>query len=318
MNTSEADKRPRYHHRSLPTGLIIKCDESHKGGKLWEVKDFIGQGTFSEIYKVVCKETSMKAAIKVEKLGTKHDMLPKELDILKELQSKATHVCSYLGSGKLPGKVEGSGLFICMELCSMNVSEYRKKQKDQKIPQYEGGKYAANMLRALQSVHELGYLHRDIKPSNFMLPFRPDKFACVIVDFGLCKRHIKDGKVEKPRSKVPLKGTSLYASLNAHREKELGRRDDLWSLLYVITDCINGGLPWRQCAIQKDRIGAFNKKLKYCGDGKIPGDDQLQRPLQNFMRHLHTLKYEDKPDYDYLVRCLEELAELGQKKKASP
>ena len=42
-----------------------------------------------------------------------------------------------------------------------------------------------------------------------------------------------------------FRGTSLYSSLNAHLLRELGRRDDLWSVLYCCVDMIRGGLPWR-------------------------------------------------------------------------
>lgn len=49
---------------------------------------------------------------------------------------------------------------------------------------------------------------------------------------------------------------AVYASLNAHRKLEQSRRDDLWSLLYVIVELIYGTLPWRVCKLaQRDASG---------------------------------------------------------------
>ena len=67
---------------------------------------------------------------------------------------------------------------------------------------------------------------------------------------------------------MEFRGSSLYASLNAHELKvfklassqsnffkELSPRDDLWSLLFLILDFITGNLPWRHC--KHDRVLNF-------------------------------------------------------------
>lgn len=41
-------------------------------------------------------------------------------------------------------------------------------------------------------------------------------------------------------------GTVRYASINAHKNKEMGRHDDLWSLFYMLVEFVNGQLPWRK------------------------------------------------------------------------
>lgn len=45
-----------------------------------------------------------------------------------------------------------------------NLSELRRKQTNQKFSMLTTCKLGVQMLRAIQSVHELGFLHRDIKP----------------------------------------------------------------------------------------------------------------------------------------------------------
>lgn len=46
------------------------------------------------------------------------------------------------------------------------------------------------------------------------------------------------------RECTEFRGTSMYASLNSHYHMDLGRRDDLWSLFYVLVDLLRGA-PWR-------------------------------------------------------------------------
>mmetsp|Transcript_16097 Transcript_16097/g.24273 ORF Transcript_16097/g.24273 Transcript_16097/m.24273 type:complete len:476 (+) Transcript_16097:41-1468(+) len=316
---SPGGKRPKHHHKphhfTLQKGMVLSPaakEESIEADPEWEVLGIIGQGTFSEIYKARGKSSNLVVAVKVEKQGIHHNVLNKEIDIMKDLQRAKNYVCRYYGHGPLPGNDKGS--FVLMELCHINVSEYRKKQKHQKFSAYEGGYLAREMLRALKAVHKCGYIHRDIKPSNFMLPKNRTGFECYIVDFGLSKRHIlEDGKVVKPRERTEFRGTSLYASVFTHELKELGRRDDIWSLLFVIIDCINGGLPWRACKDKRTQV--FAEKKKYCGQNRLPKKESLQEPLREFMRLLHKLEYADEPDYDSLEKCLEQLAEEDEEGK---
>ncbi len=40
-------------------------------------------------------------------------------------------------------------------------------------------------------------------------------------------------QVRPPREQSGFRGTARYASINAHLSRDLARRDDLWSLLYM-------------------------------------------------------------------------------------
>lgn len=54
-----------------------------------------------------------------------------------------------------------------------------------------------------------------------------------------------------------IKGTVRYASLNAHKNKEMGRHDDLWSLFYMLAEFVNGQLPWRKIKDKEQVICLF-------------------------------------------------------------
>ena len=91
------------------------------------------------------------------------------------------------------------------------------------------------MLEAIEEVHNRNYIHRDVKASNFVLS--QDYKQVFIVDFGLAKKHLDNNKNPvKQRKKADFRGTVSFASLNAHKNIDLSRRDDLWSLYFVILD----------------------------------------------------------------------------------
>jgi tau tubulin kinase len=48
------------------------------------------------------------------------------------------------------------------------------------------------------------------------------------------------------RPKAQFRGSSKYASIYAHQNEDQGRRDDLWSLFYVLVEFLEGVLPWTE------------------------------------------------------------------------
>jgi hypothetical protein len=62
-----------------------------------------------------------------------------------------------------------------------------------------------------------------------------------IIDFGLARR-FKDesGSVLPQRADAAFRGSTTYASIHAHQELDLGRRDDLWSWLYCLVELLGG------------------------------------------------------------------------------
>ena len=175
------------------------------------------------------------------------------------------------------------------------------------------------ILRAIESIHSVGFLHRDIKPSNFSMGRHSHNSRHVyMLDFGLARQYIvasgsKDSKgssnttssgtpkfeVRPPRAAAGFRGTVRYASVNAHKNKEMGRHDDLWSLLYMIVEFVNGALPWRKIK-DKEQVGQMKERydhrllLKH-----LPAD------FRQFLEHIQSLTYFDTPDYDTLAGIVE-------------
>jgi casein kinase 1 len=78
-------------------------------------------------------------------------------------------------------------------------------------------------------------VHRDLKPENILTGRDKEKNTIYLVDFGISKyyRDEKGQHIEFNENK-PFIGTTRYASIAAHKGVELGRKDDLESLAYVL------------------------------------------------------------------------------------
>jgi len=263
----------------------------------WKLVKKIGQGAFGEIYAGVDLEKQLQVAIKLEKWDNKKAVLKLEVAVLKKLQG-CQYACQYLHCGHF----EDSN-YLVMELLGENLSDLRRKREGGKFTHATSARLGIQMLRAIQAIHELGYLHRDIKPSNFAMGLPPTRHRdCVMIDFGLTRKYrLANGEIRPPRELAGFRGTARYASINSHLCKELSRRDDLWSLLYVLIEFITGQLPWRKLK-DKEEIGL--QKMRLSSPDLVADMPPVFLP---FMEHLQALDYQETPEYDMLAGLLQQL-----------
>ena len=129
-----------------------------------------------------------------------------------------------------------------MSLQGRNLADLRRSQPKGSFSTHTTMRLLAQMIQAIENVHDIGFLHRDIKPSNFAMGAKNDnKRKVYILDFGLARQYTTpSGELRQARATAGFRGTVRYASLNAHNNKEMGRHDDLWSLFYMVVEFITG------------------------------------------------------------------------------
>jgi hypothetical protein len=192
-----------------------------------------------------------------------------------------------------------------MNLLGASVAAVRRQNQSQKLEPGACLHVARQMLTVIEALHECGYVHRDIKPSNFLLQ-QSGSAPLVLVDFGLCKKHINP-ETNSPfpaASHVPFAGTKKYASLAADENHELGRRDDLLSWFYSVVEMWSGALPWAQEGADVADVAAVKRETKI--EALCEGMPQAFVEIYPIVT---GLAYADGPPYETLRGKVEDAME---------
>lgn len=162
------------------------------------------------------------------------------------------------------------------------------------------------MLKLIRHLHSKSFIHRDIKPDNFTIGLEEKKNTIYMIDFGLAK-YYRDPKTKLHtpyRNNKNLIGTARYASINTHLGLDQTRRDDVEALFHVLIYFLKGGLPWQG-------YKGYPKREKYTKimDCKLSTSIEslcrnLPRDIANLLYYARLLKYDEKPDYNYIHNLL--------------
>ncbi|KAG7272821.1 hypothetical protein CRUP_025801 [Coryphaenoides rupestris] len=99
--------------------------------------------------------------------------------------------------------------------------------------------YSAEIVCALEYLHNKGIIHRDLKPENILLS---EDMHIQITDFGTAKQLSSDSKQARANSFV---GTAQYVSPELLTEKSACKSSDLWALGCIIYQLVAGLPPFR-------------------------------------------------------------------------
>ncbi|KAI3379115.1 hypothetical protein SNEBB_011461 [Seison nebaliae] len=255
----------------------------------WCVTKKIGGGGFGQIYEATDHQSKETVALKLESTKQQKQVLKMEVTVLRRLQGK-DHVCKFLGGG-----TTDEFNYVVMSLQGKNLAELRRAQPKQNFTLSTSLRLGFQMLEAIESIHNIGFLHRDIKPSNFSMGCHPHHRIVFMLDFGLARKYTNtNGEVRQARPQAGFRGTVRYASINAHRSKEMGRHDDLWSLFYIMVEFVTGQLPWRKIK-DKEQVGNLKESQDHTAFLKY-----LPSEFKRFLSHTEELTYNDRPDYSMM------------------
>uniref|UniRef100_A0A8C3RT05 non-specific serine/threonine protein kinase n=1 Tax=Chelydra serpentina TaxID=8475 RepID=A0A8C3RT05_CHESE len=271
----------------LPANYVVK--------DRWKVLKKIGGGGFGEIYEAMDLLTRENVALKVESAQQPKQVLKMEVAVLKKLQGK-DHVCRFIGCGR-----NEKFNYVVMQLQGRNLADLRRSQPRGTFTLSTTLRLGKQILESIEAIHSVGFLHRDIKPSNFSMGRLPSTYRkCYMLDFGLARQYTNtNGEVRPPRNVAGFRGTVRYASVNAHKNREMGRHDDLWSLFYMLVEFAVGQLPWRKIK-DKEQVGMIKEKYEHRMLLKhMPSEFHL------FLDHIANLDYFTKPDYQLIMSVFE-------------
>lgn len=170
---------------------------------------------------------------------------------------------------------------------------------------------ACRLLDALEFLHENEYVHGNVTAKNIFV--NPEDLSQVtLAGYGFTFRYAPGGKhvayVEGSRS--PHEGDLEFMSLDLHKGCGPSRRSDLQTLGYCLLKWLYGILPWTDCLSNIEDIMKLKQKflenpetlVGQCSRWICPSET-----LQEYMKVVMTLEYDEKPPYNMLRSSLEDL-----------
>ncbi|XP_058530347.1 myotonin-protein kinase isoform X2 [Ochotona princeps] len=169
----------------------------------FEILKVIGRGAFSEVAVVKMKQTGQVYAMKIM---NKWDMLKRgEVSCFREERDVLVNGDRRWITELHFAFQDENYLYLVMEYYVGGDLLTLLSKFGERIPAEMARFYLAEIVMAIDSVHQLGYVHRDIKPDNILL----DRCGHIrLADFGSCLKLRADGTV---RSLVAV-GTPDYLS----------------------------------------------------------------------------------------------------------
>ncbi|TKR96151.1 hypothetical protein L596_010212 [Steinernema carpocapsae] len=291
---------------------VAKLDEGSLLGTLkhkYKVIREIQDGAFGFTYKVQHLATKNEYALKTEPLTDAESMkrfktLKTEL-VLHQAMDKITnpikrqHFCQLVDFG-----CTSAFKFMVITLLGENLYTITRIYLNRAFTPSTALRVSIQMLRALMDLHGLGYVHRFLKPHTFAVGLGSDLRIIHMCDFSLAWQFKEESEssVKPPRNRVKMMGAIRYTSRNSHHSRELSRRDDLESWLYLSMEFFYlNMLPWRGDQIPSRVL--LKKERFFAGDYPRMFKRASER-YKDIMLYLKEMKFEETPDYPFLMQCL--------------
>ncbi|GMR32380.1 hypothetical protein PMAYCL1PPCAC_02575, partial [Pristionchus mayeri] len=260
------------------------------GKRAWEVTRLIDNGGFGVVYEAWNNEKSLVAALKAEPTTTTGEsQLKQEILVLRSVNphGKTEHFPQIFFATK-----HRNYAYIIMSLLGDNLRNLRAcevkngKERPKELIKKDHyllsigtwSRVGMQLLYAIKSLHDCGFVHRDIKPANFVIGKGQQMTTIFMLDFGLSR---------------------AYAFK--------GRRDDIWSLFYILIEA-HCGLPW-QFEVDRKELERVKCTIPDAELGK-----NLPKSLRECFSSLRHLDIYSRPDYTSIYEALNKARTLTRTK----
>ncbi|NXM73951.1 CTRO kinase, partial [Serilophus lunatus] len=250
---------------------VAELKELQPSVKDFEVKSVVGCGHFAEVKVVREKVTgdiyAMKVMSKESLLAQEHvSFFEEERCILAESTSPWIPQLQYAFQDK-------KNLYLVMEYQPggdlLSLLNRYEDQLDENMVQF----YLAELVLAIHSVHQMGYVHRDIKPENVLI----DRTGHIkLVDFGSAAKMTVNKTVNArlPVGTPDYMAPEMLTGLSGDGKASYGPECDWWSLGVIAYEMIYGRTPFTEGTSAKtfNNIMNFQRFLKFPEDVKVSSE----------------------------------------------
>ncbi|CEP65034.1 serine/threonine protein kinase SCH9 LALA0_S18e00232g [Lachancea lanzarotensis] len=284
LNTSATSKHEQWYKlqsriigESVSGLILIKwtfksTKKRHYGPQDFEVLRLLGKGTFGQVYQVRKKDTKRIYAMKVlsKKVIVKKNEIAHTIGERNILVHTASKLCPFIVGLKFSFQTL-SDLYLVTDYMS-GGELFWHLQKEGRFTEDRAKFYIAELVLALEYLHENDIVYRDLKPENILLDANGNIALC---DFGLSKADLKD------RTNTFCGTTEYLAPELLLDESGYTKMVDFWSLGVLIFEMCCGWSPFfaedNQKMYQKIAFG----KVKFPRDVLSPEGRSFVKGLLN-------------------------------------
>ena len=235
-----------------------------------EIQRLIGKGNSGNVFLVRYAKNKKLYALKcMEKAKIRH---------LKQIQhaKNELHIIKTIRHPFCTGYVQSyqdySKLYILQEWVS-GGELFNQMQNDQTFKETAANFYAANVLCAIEYLHNYGIVYRDLKPENLLL----DQDGYIkIADFGFAKNVAESGRT------FTICGTPEYQAPEVVYKKGTTKEADYWSLGILIYEMLVGYTPFRSTNDEPYQIYQQARSGRFI----IPKNLNLSRDAHDIIKKL--------------------------------
>lgn len=222
------------------------------------VKDFVfgrtlGEGSYSTVLLATDRQTLKEYAVKI--LDKKHIIKEKKIKYVNIEKDALNQLIEHPGIIRLFYTFQDSSslYYVLEEASGGELLGVLKKigSFDEECTRF----YGAQILTAIEHMHERGVIHRDLKPENVLLD---DQMHIKITDFGTAKllpdpRKPREsakpydptaGEEESTRARSFV-GTAEYVSPELLTDKNACKASDLWAFGCILYQLLAGRPPFK-------------------------------------------------------------------------
>ncbi|KYN34642.1 Rho-associated protein kinase 2 [Trachymyrmex septentrionalis] len=232
----------------------------------------IGRGAFGEVQLVRHKSTQKVYAMK---LLSKFEMIKRsdsaffweERDIMAHANSPWIVQLHFAFQDQK---------YLYMVMDYMPGGDLVNLMSNYEVPEKWAKFYCAEVVLALDAIHNMGFVHRDVKPDNMLL----DRHGHLkLADFGTCMRMDADGLV---RSDTAV-GTPDYISPEVLQsqggEGVYGRECDWWSVGVFLYEMLFGDTPFFADSL----VGTYSKIMDHRNSLYFPQNVEISHSAKNLI-----------------------------------
>ncbi|EDO15702.1 hypothetical protein Kpol_1000p14 [Vanderwaltozyma polyspora DSM 70294] len=163
-------------------------DQRHYSPEDFNILRMLGKGTFGRVYQVEKKDTKTLYAMKVisKRNVIKRKEVKHTLNERNILVHNANKLCSFIVKLKFSFQT-AEDLYLVTDFMS-GGELFLHLQREGRFPEYRAKFYCAQLVMALEFLHDNDIIYRDLKPENILLDAKGNIALC---DFGLSKLNLE-------------------------------------------------------------------------------------------------------------------------------